>query len=135
MALAILLRTTGTTVPSALMSPIESLGRAAVPFTLVCIGMELARMKIGRIDGTLAGIVVLRLLVAPLLAIGAAEVMGLSGLLRSVVILQASMPSAIAPIVYARVFGGNVDLLSRAVFYTTVSSLFTLPFLLVYLER
>jgi len=44
------------------------------------------------------------------------------------------MPSAIAPIVYARVFGGNVELLSRAVFYTTLGSLVTLPFLLVYLQ-
>jgi len=55
-------------------------------------------------------------------------------LLRAVVILQASMPSAIAPIVYARVFGGNVDLLSRAAFYSTLGSMVTLPFLLVYLK-
>jgi predicted permease len=131
MALAIVLRATGTTLPQAVMTPIESVGMAALPFTIICIGMELGRMKIGKIDGTLAGIVALRLLVAPLVAIGAAEVMGLSGLLRSVVILQASMPSAIAPIVYARVFGGNVDLLSRAAFYTTLGSLITLPFLLL----
>lgn len=134
MALALILRLTEARVPEVVLYPIESLGRAAIPYTLVCIGMELARMRVGKVDRLLAGIVALRLLVAPLVAIAAADLVGLSGLLRAVVILQASMPSAIAPIVYARVFGGNVDFLSRAVFYSTLGSLVTLPFLLSYLQ-
>jgi hypothetical protein len=134
LALAIVLRTARVSLPAAVMNPIESLGLAALPFTIVCVGMELGRMQIGKIGPTLIGVVALRLLVAPLLAILAADLVGLTGLLRAVVILQASMPSAIAPIVYARVFGGNVDLLSRAAFYSTLGSMVTLPFLLVYLK-
>ncbi|MEM7386403.1 MAG: AEC family transporter, partial [Verrucomicrobiota bacterium] len=132
-ALALLLRVTGMSVPGSVMKPIESLGMAALPFTLVCIGMELARLELGRPNVTVTGLVLLRLLLAPLVAIGAAQIAGLSGLLRDVVILQASMPSAIAPIVYARCFGGNVDLLSKVAFYSTIGSLVSLPFLLRYL--
>ncbi len=134
LGLAVLMRLLGWSLPTPVMEPINSLGLAALPITIVCVGMELGRMRIGALDLTLAGVVALRLLVAPMLAIAAADLVGLTGLLRAVVILQASMPSAIAPIVYARVFGGNVDLLSRAAFYSTLGSMITLPFLLVYLK-
>ncbi len=133
--IALLFRALSVELPEAVMSPVTTLGMAAIPVTLACVGMELARIQIGRLDGLLCGIVGIRLVVAPFVAIAAAELTGLTGMLRAVVILQSSMPCAIVPIIYARLFGGNVDLVSRAAFYSTIGSLFTLPFLLVYLEQ
>lgn len=132
--LAIAFRLTQFSLPPLVMDPLTSLGQAAIPFTLACVGMEIGRMSFGRIGPNLCGIVILRLLIAPFLAFASASLMGLSGMLRDVVILQASMPCAIAPIIYARLFGGNVDVLSRAVFYSTIGSLITIPLLLAYLQ-
>ena len=131
---ALLIRWAKIPVPEMFLEPVKQLGHAGVPLVLVLIGMELGRIKIGAFDGKVLGVVVLRLLFAPLLAWGVAEMVGLTGLLKSVVILQASMPSAIMPIVYARMFGGNVEFVSKAVFYSTTGCIVTIPVILLLLK-
>ena len=69
-----------------------------------------------------------------MVAAGITSLIGVDGLLRSVLILLSSMPSAMAPIVYARVFGGNVESLTQAVFYSTIGCFFSLPILLILLR-
>ena len=61
------------------------------------------------------------------------SLLNIEGLLRSVLILIAGMPSAMAPIVYARVFGGDVESLTQAVFYSTLGCFITLPIILLLL--
>jgi malate permease and related proteins len=132
--LAVVARLLRVEVPEPIMQPIATLGQAAIPVILICIGMELASIRIGQIHGKLLGIVALRLCVAPVVAMALTHLIGISGLLQSVLILVASMPSAMAPIVYARVFGGNVESLTQAVFYSTIGSFFSLPILLMLLR-
>jgi len=129
-ALAVLLRLTDVTLPRPILATVETLGQAGIPFILLCVGMELAGIRIRRPDLKLLGIVALRLCAGPLVALGLTEIIGIEGLLQSVLILLAGMPSAMAPVVYARVFGGNVESLTQAVFYSTIGSLFTLPVVL-----
>ncbi len=131
--LAILCRLAGITVPVPLMKPIESLGQAGIPFILICVGMELASIQIHKLHWRLFGIVLMRLCVGPLVAVLITQLIGIDGLLRKVLILLAAMPSAMAPVVYARVFGGNVESLTQAVLYATLGSLITLPFILMLL--
>ena len=93
-------------------------------------------MEVGRIPLRINhpdtwGVVALRLLVGPLWAWWAASLVGLGGLLGQVVVLQASMPTAIMPIVFARELGSNVAFVSRAVLFSTLSSILTLSLVLV----
>ncbi len=134
-ALAILLRMIGVSIPDIVMSPITTIGEAAIPLILISVGMELASIRIHSLNPKLLGIVALRLCMGPLVALLITSLLGIEGLLQSVLILLASMPSAMAPIVYARVFGGNVESLTQAVFYSTIGCFVSLPILLMLLER
>ena len=131
---AIILRLFDVAPPPFLLTPIETLGQVGIPLILLCVGMELADIRIRRCSPELLGMVVLRLCASPLLAFGLTCAIGIDGLLQSVLILLAGMPSAMAPVVYARMFGGNVESLTQAVFYSTLGSLLTLPAML-YLLR
>lgn len=133
--LALFFRLIGISVPDPVMQPITALGQAAIPVILICVGMELASIRIQSLNWKLLGVVCLRLIGGPLAATGITLLIGVDGLLQSVLILIAGMPSAMAPIVYARVFGGNVESLTQAVFYSTLGCFITLPVILVCLHR
>lgn len=132
--LATLLRLLDVAPPPVVMAPIAAIGEAAIPVILVCVGMELASIKIKVPPPKLVGVVLLRLCLAPLVAAFITNLIGIDGLLKSVLILLASMPSAMAPIVYARMFGGNVESLTQAVFYSTLGCFISLPLLLMLLR-
>lgn len=132
--LAVLFRLFDLPIPDAVFQPIAKLGLAGIPLLLVVVGMELGRAGFGTVGGKVWGAVALRLLVAPILAWSVASLVGLTGPLRDVVILQVSMPTAILPIVYAREFGSNVGFLSQVVLFSTLLSLLTLPILLILLQ-
>lgn len=134
MGLALVLRLISVEVPRSIMEPVSVMGRAAIPLALVCVGMELRRIRARTLDREIVGTVLLRLLFAPLLAWGVSHFVGLTGLLKTTAILQASMPTAVMPIVYARLFGGNVEFISRAVFYSTLGGVVTIPVLLMFLR-
>ena len=133
--LAVLIRATGTALPKVVFEQVETLGRASIPILLLIIGMELGRAKLGVSLPDVWAVVLLRLLVAPLVAWGAASMMGLSGMLRAVVIVQASMPTAVMPIVFAREFGGNVQFLTWVVVFSTLLSIVSLSVLLTLLAQ
>ena len=124
---AVIVRLADLALPQFLLAPIETLGQAGIPLILLCVGMELADIRIRRCSLELLGMVALRLCVSPLLAFGLTCAIGIDGLLQSVLILLAGMQSAMAPVVYARMFGGNVESLTQAVFYSTIGSLLTMP--------
>lgn len=129
--IAVILRVSDVSVPGVIFEPLAILGKAGIPLVLVFVGMELGRLRLGKVGKITWGVIGIRLLFAPVLAWGAAELVGLSGLLRSVVIIIASMPTAIMPISFAREFGSNVAFVSRAVFYSTILSIITIPVLCI----
>jgi len=133
--LALAFRGFDITVPSVVLAPLELLAKGTIPVLLVTIGMELGRIQSSDSNRPdVWGAVLLRLLVGPLVAWGVSTALGLTGLLRSVVILQASMPTAIIPIVYAREFGGNVPFVSRAVVLSTVFGVVSVTVVLRFLK-
>ena len=132
---ALLFRALNISLPLAVLEPIDILGRAGIPVLLITIGIELGRIQIGMNHSEIWGVVVLRLLVGPLVAWGGITLLGLTGLLGQVVVLQASMPTAIMPIVFAREFGGNIQFISRSVLFTTLCSIVTLSIALVLIRQ
>lgn len=114
-------------VPAPLMRGIEIAGNGAVPLMLVLLGMQIADTN-GRafFSHLTVPAVGLRLLLAPLLAVPVAAVVGLEGLNRSVSIIQASMPSAVFVIILATEFKLSPTAVSGIVVLSTLLSPFTI---------
>ncbi|MCW1924045.1 AEC family transporter [Luteolibacter arcticus] len=90
------------------------------------IGAERPSPKI-----VLSGVVV-RLAVLPMLLLAAAKFLPAPLALKQVLVVQAAMPSAMTPIMLAKVYGGRPGVAVQIVIATTVVSLFTLPFVIIW---
>jgi len=118
-------------VPRALDSAWHMLGMCAVPVGLLVTGALLADYITPKVlrtgwETTVAGLVV-RLGVMPVLILGLAWLLPLDPALRAVLIVQAAMPSAVFPVVLARIYGGDMPTSLRVVLGTSLAGLLTIP--------
>ncbi len=118
-------------LPVTIEAPIATLAGAAVPAMLVVLGLQLGR-GLGDL-GELADVgvaSVLRLLLGPLVALGAALALGLEGVTRDVVIVLGGMPTAVIAIIVATEFDVRPQFVTRSVVTSTLASVVTLTVLL-----
>lgn len=115
--------------PFRLDAGIEQLGRASIPIALLILGMQLAstRFALGKYE-LLAS--VLRLFVAPSIALAVGLMLPLSGLDLKVLVLQTAMPAAVNNVLMVGEFGGEPDRAARTVVVSTVLGFFSLPLVL-----
>lgn len=132
---AVLVLTTHTTVPDAVMRPIGLLSDAAIPIMLLVLGMQLERAVTPKHPAAVGAAVVLSLVVAPLIAFGLAALLGLTGAARQAAIIEASMPAAVITTVLALEFDLDAGFSTSVVFFTTLLSPITLVLLIAYLGR
>lgn len=122
-------------LPPALSRSAQLLAEAAIPLMLVLLGLQLGEMaKPGRWRLVLSGLSV-RLLLAPLLAVGIAAIIGLTGPARLAFILQAGMPTAVLAIVLANEFDTDRELTLNLIMTTTLISPITLSLLIYLLQK
>ncbi|MCD6302602.1 MAG: AEC family transporter [Anaerolineae bacterium] len=131
--LAMIVRWTGLAVPPLVAKPVGLLGQASVPVMLLLLGIQLSQTKMTARYGEVAVGVVLRLVVGTLVALGAAPIVGLTGLPRSVAVLQGSMPTAVTSSLLAITFDADADYVTSVVFVTTLLSSISLSLLLSFL--
>lgn len=127
--LGLLLNLTNVTVPELVIQPLNFIGLMVIPLVLLVLGSNLASVKITSLPTTLLASV-LRLGVGLLLGMLAVNLLNLTGILRSVVILVSVMPSAAISSILATKYNNEADLVSSVVFVTTIASLVVIPFLL-----
>ncbi len=114
------------TVPAPLLRAIEVAGAGAIPVMLLVLGMQMASSD-GRFPIRLAlSTITLRLLVAPVLAVGVALLLGLYGVGRSTAIIEASMPPAVFTIILATEFELQPTAVTSIVVVATLLSGLTL---------
>lgn len=123
----------GIKLPLPIARGIELAAAAALPVMLVNLGLELARAKLQDYDWNVFLAVGIKLLVTPIIALGLAAVMGMTGLTRSVSVLEAAMPTAVVASLIATEFQARSDFVTSVVFLTTIGSTLTLTLLLMYL--
>lgn len=104
--------------------PVAILITGAVMFDLVAAERPSLKVVIG-------GCVV-RLAVLPMFLLAAAKFLPAPLALKQVLVVQAAMPSAMTPIMLARIYGGRPGVAVQIVIATTIVSLFTLPFVIVW---
>lgn len=120
-------------LPTVLDRTVALLSDAAIPSMLVLLGLQL---HVVRWDGHFKAVglaSIMRLLVAPLLAMGLSYWMGLSGPAYQAVVLESAMPAAVLTTVLATEFDVEPAFVTTVVLITTLLSPFTLTPLLAFL--
>jgi hypothetical protein len=133
-ALALILRVAIPSLPGPLDATLNLLGQTWIPLLILLLGVELAAIPSLRGASEALPLSAAKLLVPPFLAFGLAALFGFEGLTRTVLILQASMPTAVNGVVFARQFGTRPALVAMTLAFSTLGSLVTLPALLAILS-
>ena len=105
------------------------IGEMAIPLMVITLGVSLAKLKFVN-AWTGLGLSVFRLAMGFGVGIGVAELFGLEGVARGVLILQSAMPAAIFNYMLAMQFDNEPGNVAGVVFISTVISFLTMPFLL-----
>lgn len=128
--LGVLVRLSGVTLPEPLVKAVALVADGAIPLLMVLLGVQLAETfaggwPAGRVPA-LAALVVLRLGIAPVVALGAATLFGLEGIARVALIINGGMSPAILASVLARDYAADVPLATLGMLITTVLGLATI---------
>lgn len=119
-------------VPQLMLGSLEFIGMMGIPLILLILGHNLSKVKITSYPTTFLASF-LRMGIGLLLGLLAVNIFSLTGILRSVVILDSAMPAAVFASVLAARYKNEADLVSSVVFVTTIISLAVIPLLLMFL--
>jgi len=132
--LAVALNAVGwnTDVPQVVGTGLHWLGGCAIPLALILIGAIIAD-HLGEFHAAngwrvISAAVLLRIGVLPLVFLLVAKFIPMTREHQRVLVLEAAMPTAVFPIVLAKLYHGNPATAMRAVLSTAVVSLGTIPF-------
>jgi predicted permease len=76
----------------------------------------------------------IRMLLSPLTALLVVVVLGIDGILRSVLIVEASMPVAVNAVILAERFDAAPKTVSKCILWSTLASFAALPLLIAMLK-
>jgi malate permease and related proteins len=109
-------------IPTPLLRGIDVAGAGAIPVMLILLGMQMADLR-GRARWRLAiPAISTRLLLGPAVGLLVASSIGLTGLTRSVAIIEASMPTAVFSIILATEFDLQPEAVTSIVVGSTLLS-------------
>ena len=133
--LAIVISVLGIQLPAPIDRTIQLAAGGTIPLMLILLGVELTRVEF---SGSLRAIqlsVFLRLLIAPVVALIMAGLLGIEGFARQGSVTEASMPSIVSATVLATEYQLDSKLITAIIFISTLLSPLTLTPLLVFLGR
>jgi predicted permease len=130
--LAVVVMLTDVPVPAFAMRTTELLGGFTIPLMQLSLGVSLGSLKLGALPRT-TGVAVLRLGLGLAVGTTLAELFGLEGVARGVLILDCSMPVAVLNYLLARRYERDPEDVASVVVISTLISLATLPLILVWL--
>ncbi len=125
------IRFTGFDCPPLLLEAVDLVAKITVPVILLLLGAQLSQLDGASNRRLVASASVLRLVAAPVLAVLVTQLVGLEGLLRQVVIVEAGMPTAILAGLFAVHFDNEAQLVSGTILLSTLLSPLSLGLLLV----
>jgi predicted permease len=129
--IGVVLLATNTPMPTTLANTVGLLGGLAIPLMLLALGHSLASFRIAS-PGKAVALAVFRLTLGFLVGVGVAEVFGLTGTMRGVVIIESSMPLAVFNFLLAARYDRHPEDIAGAILISTLLSFLTLPALLLY---
>ena len=118
-------------VPSWIIRTTELLGAFTIPLMQLSLGVSLASFELGAIPRSV-GLGLLRLVLGLAVGAGLAELFGLTGTARGVLILDCSMPVAVLNYLLAEKYQRSPGEVASLVVVSTLLSLLTLPLILAW---
>ncbi|MFC2105084.1 AEC family transporter [Candidatus Bipolaricaulota bacterium] len=131
---AVLLRVAAIDLPVSLFRAVDLLASAAIPSQLLMLGIQLSRVRLHHFGADSIMLSALKLTIPPLLGWGLTVLLGIDGLLQSILIVQAGMPSAVNALILATNYRRDTELAATTVLISTVLSLVTITLLLTLLR-
>jgi len=118
-------------IPDPFMEAVSLIANASIPTVMLVLGMQLAVISRKRVAYRyVTSVTIIRMIVSPILAVIIVSFLPISTLLKSVLIIQASMPAAANTTMFAIQFGTEPDLVSFTTLITTIISIVTIPIVL-----
>ena len=114
--------------------PLEVVASGLVPFALVTLGVQMSQTVPPPLRGRLSVALVLKLLVAPAIAVPLTWAFGFEGVTAAVLILGTGAPAAVNTALLAHEFGADSHFATAAVFYSTALGLATSALILTVLR-
>jgi len=128
--LGLLVNALGVKPWPAVIGTLDLLGRSALGMSLLALGAGLSLQAALRPSKEMLIGIFGKLLFTPLVMMSAAYAFGVTGLERDVLLIAASVPTAMNGFVLARKMGGDAELYATISTVQTVASFFTLPLLI-----
>ena len=131
--LALIINATGLYlyIPEVVIKSIDMLGRCAIPMSILLMGAMmkdyLSLCEFSSAFRVCWTSIILRLGLLPAFMIITANWLPFSVELKQVVLIQASMPAAMFPILISRMYGGSPVIATQIAIATTLFSLITIP--------
>jgi predicted permease len=126
----LLVNVAGGELPLSLARAVELTANAAIPGMLILLGVQLRSAPVFQMHGVVLRSVGVRLLAAPGIVWLLCMVLGIQGVERNVLILQAAMPTAVITSVLATEFDAAPQLVATVIFVSTAVSMVTLSLVL-----
>ncbi|MDA8411279.1 MAG: AEC family transporter [Treponema sp.] len=119
----------GVRLPSFVLELAKTVGNMTTPLSMIFIGITIAAVDWRKIRLTVDLALVLggRFVLSPLLLVLAVRWTGLPALMKSVFLIQASMPAMTQIPIVARAYGADAEYAGVMTSITTVASLLTIP--------
>lgn len=113
---------------------VSMIGIGAFPLAIMMIGATIMDLAVAEKPSwkIVTASCVVRLALAPAMIILCAKFIPMAVELKQILLVQAAMPAALAPILIARMYDGRPAVAVQIVVATTVVSLFTLPYIITY---
>lgn len=132
--IALIIKYFSLEVPNFMMAPLDMLGEAAIPVSIILLGIQISRTKIINRSFEIFWASGLRLLLGPLIAFLIIQFIPGSVAMKKVLIIQTSMPTAIYALLFATKFDARPDFVSSVILTSTITSSVTLSILLYLLN-
>ena len=133
--LAVVMNAWQIQLPMPVNRTVELAAGGTIPLMLILLGVELTRVEFSGSLRAMQLSVVLRLLIAPAVALLLTGFFGIQGAARQGSVTEASMPSMVSATVLATEYQLDSKLITAIIFISTLLSPLTLTPLLVYLGR
>jgi malonate transporter len=121
----------GLSLPAGIEPALRALGAASLPLGLLCVG---AALEFGSVRGWIAPVATssaIKFLAMPVVTVGVASLMGLTGPALVTALLFQALPTASSAYIMARQLGGDAPLMAGITAMQTLFALVALPLVVV----
>lgn len=122
-------------LPYSIFNAAKIVGSMTTPLSMIIVGTMLSELKIKDIfSSTLVYYAsFLRLIFVPFLTLGILKLLNADKLLMQIAVIIEAMPTAVLASILAERYGADTALASRSVFVSTIISMITIPFIVMFL--